>query len=167
MKPVERIVQKGSVLTWSCVVGLFFVLAATRLSAQEDPSLIIEEKCAKDWPDNARMRAACIEQQEKVLDKSLTSPVDPSIAVQDYTMLREKCAKDWPDDFRMRSQCEKNQVRGFRRLQAPPPKDVTLKDYSVATMHCAKEWPDDFLLRARCLEEQLAAVRLHHDEVVK
>ncbi|HEY7532354.1 MAG TPA: hypothetical protein VH681_06160, partial [Nitrospiraceae bacterium] len=74
---------------------------------------------------------------------------------------------DWPDDFRMRSQCEKNQVRGFRRLQAPPPKDVTLKDYSVATMHCAKEWPDDFLLRARCLEEQLAAVRLHHDEVVK
>jgi len=144
-------------------MGMFVFLSTECLYAQEDPDAIIEEKCASDWPDNYRMRAACIEQQGKVLNKSLSSPIDPRLPLQDHTLLREKCAKDWPDDFRMRARCEQNQIRGFQKLQSPPPKDVMLKDYSVAMVRCAKEWPDDFLMRAHCLEEQLAAKRMHHE----
>lgn len=131
--------------------------------ALEDPETIIEEKCAAEWPDNGRLRAACIDQQAKVLDKSLSSPIDPRLPIQDHTLLREKCAKDWPDDFRMRAQCEQNQIRGFQKLQSPPPKGVTLKDYSVALAECSTDWPDDFRMRARCVEERLAAARRQHE----
>src|SRR5690242_13911438 len=148
------------VLVLLSMVGTCGVLSAGTLHAQEDPDVIIRERCASDWPHNARMRAACVEQQEKVLDKSLSSSVDPRIPLQDHTLLREKCAKDWPDDFRKRAQCEQHQIRGFQKLQSPPPKDVTLKDYSIAVAHCGKEWPDDFRMRARCLEEQIAEKRM-------
>jgi hypothetical protein len=107
------------------------------------------------------MRAACIEQQQNVLDKSLSSPVDPRLSPEDQTLLREKCAKDWPDDFRKRAQCEQYQIRGFQKLQSPPPKGVTLQDYSIAIAQCGKEWPDDFHKRARCLDEQIAERRTH------
>lgn len=134
------------------------------LYAQEDPvEALIEEKCASDWPDNAPMRAACMEQQRKVLNKSLPSPSEYGLPLGDQTLLREKCARDWPDDFRMRAKCEQIQIQGYLKSQSPPPKDVTLKDYSVAVAHCSKEWPDDFRLRARCLEEQLAEMRMHPD----
>lgn len=133
------------------------------LSALEDPETIIEEKCAADWPDNSRLRAACIDQQTKVLDKSLSSPIDPRLAIQDYTLLREKCAKDWPDDFRARARCEQIQIQGFQKLQSPPPKGVTLKDYSVALAECSNDWPDDFRMRARCVEERLAAARRDYE----
>lgn len=125
----------------------------------EDPEVIIEQKCIADWPHNARMRAACIEQQEKVLNKSILKSVDPRLGVEDHSLIREKCAGEWPDDFRKRAQCEDQQLRGFQKLQAPPPKDVTLRDYSVAMAECVKEWPDDFRLRARCVEEQFAMRR--------
>jgi hypothetical protein len=147
----------------SCMAGICGVLLAGALYAQEDPDIIIQERCATEWPHNARMRAACVEQQEKVLDKSLSSPVDPRLPLQDHTLLREKCARDWPDDFRKRAQCEQYQIRGFQKLQAPPPKDVTLKDYSIAVAQCGKEWPDDFRMRARCMEEQIAEKRMHRE----
>ncbi len=145
------------------VVGIVLMTWRDGLYAQEDPEAVIEEKCAADWPDNSRMRAACIEQQGKVLNKSLTTPVDPRLPLEDLTMLREKCAKDWPDDFRSRARCEQNQIQGFQKLLTPPPKDVTLKDYSVVMNSCARDWPDDFRLRARCVEQQLAPRRLHHE----
>lgn len=150
-------------LIFACLVGMSLFPWGAYLYAVEDPDKVIEEKCAIDWPDNYRMRAACIEQQSQVLNKSLSSPIDPRLTVEDLTLLREKCANDWPDDFRMRAQCEQKQIRGFQKLQSPPPKDVTLKDYSVAVAHCAKEWPDDFRMRAHCLEERLAAMRMHHE----
>lgn len=150
-------------LMLSYTIATILCLWGGSLQAQENPEAIIEEKCAADWPDNYRMRAACIEQQGKVLNKSLSSPTDPRLALEDRTLMRENCAKKWPDDFRMRAKCEQQQIEGFQKLQSPPPKDVTLKDYSVAVAHCAREWPDDFRMRARCLEEQLAAVRMHHD----
>jgi hypothetical protein len=132
------------------------------LHAQEDPvEALIEKNCESDWPDNFRMRAACIEQQRKVLNKSLSSP--SGLPIGDQTLLREKCAKDWPDDFRMRAKCEQDQIRGFQKLQMPPPRDVSLRDYSLAVAQCAKEWPDDFRLRAHCQEQELATMRRHHD----
>ncbi len=139
------------------------LLSPSILPAFEDPEIVIDEKCAADWPDNANLQAACIEQQREYLNKSLSSPVDPSLPIQDHTLLREKCAKDWPDDFRMRAQCEQNQIRAFHKLQALPPKGVTLKEYSLAVDHCAKEWPDDFRFRARCLEEQIREIIMSRD----
>jgi len=151
------------VVMLACLIGASVALGEERLPVQEDPEIIIEEKCAVDWPDNYRMRAACIEQQHNVLNKSLSAEIDPRLPLQDHTLLREKCAKDWPDDFRMRRQCEQKQIQGFQKLQSPPPKGVTLRDYSVAMGQCANEWPDDFRLRARCLEEHLAVMRKPHD----
>ena len=112
-------------LILSLIVATSVCLGSVSLNAQEDPDAIIEEKCAADWPDNYRMRAACIEQQGKVLNKSLSSPTDPRMPLEDLTLLREHCAKNWPDDFRMRAKCEQQQIGGFRKLQSPPPKDVT------------------------------------------
>src|SRR5262245_12185424 len=94
----------------------------------KDEQTIIEEKCEAVWPDNVRMRAACVEQQEKVLDKAMSNQIDPRLPLEDLSLLRDKCAHDWPDDFRMRARCEQNQIRGFQRLQSPPPKDVSLRD---------------------------------------
>ena len=148
----------------SCLVSMCGILLAGHLYAQEDPDTIIQDRCANEWPQNARMRAACVEQQQNVLDKSLSSPVDPRLPLQDHTLLREKCAKDWPDDFRKRAQCEQYQIQGFQKLQSPPPKDVTLQDYSIAVAYCGKEWPDDFRMRARCLDEQIAEKRTHRQK---
>ena len=132
--------------------------------ALEDPvEAMIQEQCANEWPDNRRMKARCVEQQRKVLNKSLRSPSDSGLPLEDQTLVREKCAGEWPDDFRMRAKCEQIQIQGYLKLQSSPPKDVTLKDYSIAVAHCSKEWPDDFRLRARCLEEQLAEMRMHPD----
>jgi hypothetical protein len=122
----------------------------------EDPEVVIGEKCVLDWPDNSRMRAACIEQQRDVLKKSQSTSIDPRLPLEDHTLLREKCAKDWPDDFRKRVKCEELQVRGFQKLLSSPPKGITLRDYSVTMTHCANEWPDDFQQRAHCVEELLA-----------
>ena len=131
--------------------------------ALDNPELVIEEKCAREWSENARMRAACIEQQMSVLEKARSTAVDPRLQLEDLSLIKEQCAKNWPDDVRMRVQCEQQQIRGFQKLQGPPPKGVTLKDYSIAIAHCAKEWPDDFRLRARCLEGQLAEMRKDHE----
>ena len=146
---------------WLLVVS--FTWWDGRAGAFEDPDAVIEQKCARDWPDNPRMRAACIEQQGTILDKSLSSTVDPRLPPEDLTLLREKCARDWPEDFRQRAQCEQQQIRGFQRLQAPPPRWISLKDYSVTMASCASDWPDDFRMRARCLEEQFAERRLQRD----
>jgi len=146
-----------------CLVGVSVLTREECLAAFEDPETVITEKCAADWPHNSRMRAACMEQQGQILDKSLKAPIDPRLAIEDLTLIREKCAQEWPDDFRQRVQCERQQIRGFQKLQSPPPRGITLTDYSLALAYCAKEWPDDFRLRARCLEEQLAERRRQHD----
>ncbi len=142
-----------------CLVAAILVIWVGNLSAFEDQDLTIATKCARDWPDNFRMRAACVEQQGAILDKSLSSPVDPRLPLEDLSMIRDKCANDWPEDFRMRAQCEQQQIQGLRKLQFPPTRGVTLQDYSVSVAACAKEWPDDFRQRAHCLDEQLAAIR--------
>ena len=147
----------------SCLVGSSILLLTDHLYAQEDPEVVIQDRCAKEWPDNSRMRAACVEQQQNVLDKSLSSPVDPRLTPEDQTLLREKCAKDWSDDFRKRAR-EQYQIRGFQKLQSPSPKDVTLQDYSIAIPHCGKEWSDDFRMRAHCLDEQITERRTHREK---
>ncbi len=130
-----------------------------------DPNTIIRQKCDNEWGHNPRMQAACIEQQEKVLEKSRSAGGDPRLRIEDQSLVREKCAREWPDDFRKRVLCEDQQIRAFQKIHAPPPKDITLLDYSLAVAQCSEEWPDDFRLRARCLEQQYAARRHHQAEL--
>jgi hypothetical protein len=146
-----------------CVVAAIVMFWAGNLFAFEDPDKTIAMKCARDWPDNFRMRAACIEQQRTVLDESLSSPVDPRLPLEDLSMIREKCANDWPEDFRMRVRCEQQQIQGFRKLRLPPSRGITLQDYSVSIAACTKEWPNDFRQRAHCVDEQLATTRRHEN----
>jgi hypothetical protein len=135
---------------------LFWVNEAVAL---DNPEKVIEETCARDWAHNSRMRAACIEQQLSVLEKSRSTVVDPRLQQEDLSLIQERCAKNWPDDVRMRLQCQQQEIRAFQKLQGPPPKGVSLKDYSVAVAQCSKEWPDDFRQRARCMDQQIAEKR--------
>jgi hypothetical protein len=163
MRDIYRSIKCFCCCACYCLVAAAVVLWAGNLSAFEDPDMTIAMKCVHDWPDNPRMRAACIEQQGAVLNKSLTSPVDPRLPREDFTMIQEKCANDWPEDFRMRARCEQQQIQGFRKLRLPPSRGITLQDYSVSVAACAKEWPDDFRQRAHCVDEQLTAIRRHDD----
>jgi hypothetical protein len=142
------IVLSGSSLLW-----------ASDARALDNPEKVIEETCARDWAHNSRMRAACIEQQSSVLEKSRSTPLDSRLQMEDLSLIQERCAKNWPDDVRMRLQCQQQEIRAFQKLQGPPPKGVSLKDYSVAVAQCSKDWPDDFRQRSRCMDQQIAEKR--------
>jgi hypothetical protein len=62
---------------------------------------VIGAKCAKDWPDDFRMRAYC-EEQQRAGASNLSSR---TMTTSDQQTIRSKCATDWPDDFRMRDYC--------------------------------------------------------------
>ena len=135
------------------------VLWGNEASALDNPEKVIEETCAREWSHNSRMRAACIEQQSSVLEKSRSTPIDPRLRQEDLSLIQERCEKNWPDDVRMRLQCQQQEIRAFQKLQGPPPKGVSLQDYSVAVAQCSKDWPDDFRQRARCMDQQIAEKR--------
>ena len=148
--------------------GLFCVSAVVLLwegnvFALDNPEKVIEETCEREWAHNSRMRAACIEQQLSVLEKSRSTPIDPRLQQEDLSLIQERCEKNWPDDVRMRLQCQQQEIRAFQKLQGPPPKGVSLKDYSVAIAQCSKEWPDDFRQRARCMDQQIAEKRRYQE----
>lgn len=153
-----------------CIVGLGGVvlmsaLLPTNAWPLDNPEKVIEETCARDWSHNSRMRAACIEQQKSVLEKSRSTPVDPRLQHEDLSLIQERCEKNWPDDVRMRLQCQQQEMRAFQKLQGPPPKGVSLQDYSVAVAQCSREFPDDYRLRARCMDEQIADKRRHQEPI--
>jgi len=153
-------------MTW--LRGLFYVSVSLLLSegsvfALDNPEKVIEETCEREWAHNSRMRAACVEQQLSVLEKSRSTPMDPRLQQEDLSLIQERCEKNWPDDVRMRLQCQQQEVRAFQKLQGPPPKGVSLKDYSVAVAQCSKEWPDDFRQRARCMDQQIAEKRRYQE----
>ena len=141
------------------LISMFGLFWANDASALDNPEKVIEETCERDWSHNSQMRAACIEQQLSVLEKSRSTPLDPRLQQEDLSLIQERCARNWPDDVRMRLQCQQQEIRAFQKLQGPPPKGVSLKDYSVAVAQCSKEWPDDFRQRARCMDQQIAEKR--------
>ena len=154
MRAIRRLV--GLTVALISMLVLFW---SNDAAALDNPEKVIEETCARDWAHNSRMRAACIEQQLSVLEKSRSTPLDPRLQQEDLSLIQERCAKNWPDDVRMRLQCQQQEIRAFQKLQGPPPKGVSLKDYSVAVAQCSKEWPDDFRQRARCMDQQIAEKR--------
>ena len=154
MRAIRRLVGLTVAL-----VPMLVLFWGNEAAALDNPEKVIEETCAREWAHNSRMRAACIEQQLSVLEKSRSTPVDPRLQQEDLSLIQERCAKNWPDDVRMRLQCQQQEIRAFQKLQGPPPKGVSLKDYSVAVAQCSKEWPDDFRQRARCMDQQIAEKR--------
>jgi hypothetical protein len=125
----------------------------------DNPNQVIEEKCFADFPSNARMRAACIEQQTQIVEKTRNQLIDPTIPLEDYSLMQDKCAVDWPDDYRIRVKCMEEQVTGYKRLKEPPPKGITMKEYFIANAMCTKENPNDYRMRARCMGTRLAEIR--------
>ncbi|MCK4307222.1 hypothetical protein KAW50_03230 [candidate division WOR-3 bacterium] len=88
---------------------------ALTLSKKEEER-IIEKHCAREWPDDFRMRAYCEKQQrEGLATLKLGKPND--ISGKDFQVVRSKCAREWPDDFRMRAYCEKQQFEAIRELR--------------------------------------------------
>jgi hypothetical protein len=149
------------------VIALFIsaagLIVTTDALALDNPEKVIQETCARDWEHNSRMRAACIEQQMSVLEKSRSAALDPRLQQEDLSLIQERCEKNWPHDVRMRLQCQQQEIRAFQKLQGPPPKGVSLKDYSVAVAECSKQWPDDFRQRARCMDQQIAERRRYQE----
>jgi hypothetical protein len=75
---------------------------------------IIRQTCAKEWPDDFRMRAYCQDQQDKGLaalrQRSMTGSPE-------HRTIRTKCAEEWPDDFRMRNYCEEKQLEALKVIR--------------------------------------------------
>ncbi len=103
--------------------GLLAAIASERshLKAMEsstpvegDTISIIRNKCAKDWPDDFRMRAYCQTQQDEGVAALQRRTMSGSPA---HTTIRAKCASDWPDDFRMRNYCEEQQLKALASIR--------------------------------------------------
>lgn len=73
---------------------------------------MIRTKCARDWPDDFRMRAACETQQK---DARSTLAVR-QMSSGDRLTIRTKCERDWQDDYRMRNACEEQQLKALEQL---------------------------------------------------
>jgi len=108
MRAISRLLRLT--VTVVSMLGLFW---ANDASALDNPERVIEETCDRDWSHNSRMRAACIEQQLSVLEKSRSTPLDPRLQQEDLSLIQERCAKNWPDDVRMRLQCQQQEIRAF------------------------------------------------------
>lgn len=86
---------------------------AASAPATGGPMSVIRPKCAKEWPDDFKMRAFCEEQQQegyrKVQSRAMTSG--------DQQTIRRKCSSEWPDDFKMQDFCEEQQLEALRKLK--------------------------------------------------
>ncbi len=116
-------------------------------------STSIREKCAKDWPDDFRMRQFCEQQQSEAalnLRRPLTS------AGKDEALIRRKCEKDWPDDYRMRVFCQEQQTKALATLNRPL--NVGSSEANIIRTKCLRDWPEDFKMRAYCEDRQVEAL---------
>ncbi len=78
-----------------------------------DVASTIRMKCAKDWPDDFRMRVFCEDQQRTAYLRLMGRPATSS----DLQIIRTKCQSDWSEDFRMRDYCEQQQIEALRKLR--------------------------------------------------
>jgi hypothetical protein len=116
--------------------------ATTSLLIRSEANQIIEEECARKWPNDFSMRRYCQDQQNKgVAALSHGRPV--SISEDAFTIIRGKCAQDWPRDFEMRAYCEGKQYSGYSALQGNTPDEGQ-------SGSCAQRWPDDYEMRQYC-----------------
>src|SRR5262245_6307742 len=76
----------------------------------------IQARCAKEWPDDFRMREFCEKQQTEGAGKLN----DRSMSSNEERMIRAKCEQDWGTDYRMRNYCEERQLEAMRALGIKP-----------------------------------------------
>jgi hypothetical protein len=74
----------------------------------------VSEKCAKDWPDDFRMRDYCQGKQRA----AIAAIHARSMTTADERTIRGKCEKDWPTDFTMRDYCEDQQLKALARIKS-------------------------------------------------
>lgn len=77
---------------------------------------IIEKHCEEQWPDNYSMRAFCIQQEERALNK-LKDGRPSDIPDDIFRRIRRRCAEQWPTNFGMRLFTEQEEVKSYRKLQ--------------------------------------------------
>jgi hypothetical protein len=73
----------------------------------------IRAHCAKEWPDDFRMRDYCEKQQQA----AVTLMEARQMTSQDRQTIRNKCEAEWPEDLRMRNYCEEKQLEALKNLQ--------------------------------------------------
>jgi hypothetical protein len=96
---------RGNLSTSSSVSGT--------ATTTESVTATITAKCAKDWPDDFRMRKYCQDQQLEGIAALQRRTMDDSA---DHQTIRKKCANDWPDDYRMRDYCEVQQLKALAAI---------------------------------------------------
>ena len=107
----------------------------------------ISARCAKEWPEDGRMRRYCEEQQQKAA-RTLTGSNASSV-------IRSKCQHDWPGDYRMQAYCEEQQVEASNKMDNMP---RTVADREIREA-CRREWPNDARMQAYC--EDRAGYKAH------
>jgi hypothetical protein len=88
----------------------------------------IREKCEKEWPDDYRMQAYCIKQQDEALGKFLGRNT-AIYGTEKLKKLRTRCLAEWSTpatrrdgsdrfivDFRMANYCEEQQLKALASL---------------------------------------------------
>jgi hypothetical protein len=112
----------------------------TNINLPADAALIIEQKCAEEWPNDFKMRNYCQKQQQEgisILDRGMPNGIQPDA----FRIIRGKCASEWPRDFKMRAYCESQQYEAYRALQM---------NNKTSSAVCAQQWPDDYKMRQYC-----------------
>jgi len=127
-------------------------------NSETNTTAIIGTKCEAEWPNDAKMKNYCIEQQNDGLTTlNLGKPKDMSDS--DFLVIRNKCKSEWPTDFKMRAYCESQQYDGVRTLKQGKPTNIGQTEFGIIRPKCESEWPTDFKMRAYCESEQYNAVR--------
>jgi len=93
----------------------------TALPTSSDPAVatvttLIRNKCAKDWPEDFRMRAYCEKQQVEALSKIAKRNDAGTMKTPDGLVIRAKCMREWQDDFKMANYCEEQQLKALASL---------------------------------------------------
>lgn len=76
----------------------------------------IKVKCGREWPDDFRMQAYCVERQtEALLNLPFEAPA--GITKSDHDKALSRCLTDWPDDYVMLKYCVEQQHEAIRKLR--------------------------------------------------
>jgi hypothetical protein len=103
-------VHEGATMWVRANLPIGSAVSAGTASVLEPVSVTVTEKCAKDWPDDFRMRKYCQDKQHEALAALQGRTMDDSA---DHLTIRKKCATDWPDDYQMRDYCEIQQLKAL------------------------------------------------------
>lgn len=115
--------------------------------------------CQREWPNDARMRTFCVEQQEEaVADKRRLVASNGGVPAAAFGTALTGCEREWPSDVRMQVFCLEQQIEGYQTVASGPRSlgvDASASERAQIQRVCRSEWPDDFRMRAFCEEQQL------------